>query len=130
MKNFSTARAAMVEGQIRPMGVIDPHILAAFGSVPRERFVPDTQQSVAYRDEDVPLGEGRFLMEPAVHARMLEAVSPVKSCRILDVGGGTGYAAAILSRLVKSVTALESSKIFLDRAVRNWESEGLTNITG
>jgi protein-L-isoaspartate(D-aspartate) O-methyltransferase len=110
MSDFSNARTNMVDCQIHTSGVISPVILQAFETVPRERFVPEGLQNVAYNDEDLPLGEGRFLLEPATHARMLQAIEPQPDDVVLDVGGATGYSAAILSFMASTVMAVEEKK--------------------
>src|SRR5579883_2250973 len=114
--NYQAARLAMVESQIRPCGVRDVNILEAFASLPRERFVSEEQMPLAYRDEDIPVvpakgtSPARCLLPPMVLARMLQHASPRPSERALDVGGVTGYSAAILSRLCGDVHALETDE--------------------
>lgn len=105
--DFAKARRNMVESQLRPNRVIEPAIVAAMGAVPRERFVPAPLASVAYIDEDLPLGGGRFLMEPMVFGRLLQEAMPGADDAALLVGFGTGYSAAVLSRLCRTVFALE-----------------------
>ena len=105
--DYETARRNMVEGQIRTNKVTHAALLAAMAAVPRERFVPAERAHVAYVDEDIPLGGGRYLMEPMVFARLVQIAEPDPGESALLVGSATGYGAAILARLVKSVTALE-----------------------
>jgi protein-L-isoaspartate(D-aspartate) O-methyltransferase len=116
MIDFTTARLNMVESQVRPNKVTDEAVLAALIGVPRERFVPEHLAAVAYVDEDVPLGEGRFLIEPMVIARMLQLAAIGREDRVLEVGCGTGYASAVLSRLAREVVALEESATLAARA--------------
>jgi protein-L-isoaspartate(D-aspartate) O-methyltransferase len=108
MTDFALARRNMVEGQLRPNKVTNVALLAAVGELPRERFLPDALRSVAYADDDVPLGGGRYLMEPMVLARLIQTLQAQPEDRGLVVGAGRGYGAALLARLVKSVTAVES----------------------
>lgn len=108
MTDFALARRNMVEGQLRPNRVTNTALLAALGELPRERFLPDAVRSVAYADEDVPLGGGRYLMEPMVLARLIQTLQPQPEDKALVVGAGRGYGAALLARLVKAVTAVES----------------------
>ncbi len=108
MVDFATARLNMVESQLRTNRVTDLALLGAFETVPRERFVPEPLRGIAYVDEDVPLGGGRFVMEPMVLARLLQAALPGPDDIALDIGCGTGYGTAILSRLAATVVALES----------------------
>lgn len=106
--DYETARRNMVEGQIRTNKVTHEALLAALASVPRERFVPAERAPVAYVDDDIPLGGGRYLMEPMIFARLVQEADPKRTDNVLIVGSATGYGAAVLAPLVKSVTALES----------------------
>ncbi len=107
MIDFAAARSNMVESQLRTNKVTDLRLLGAFETVPRELFVPEPLRGIAYIDEDVALGGGRFVMEPRVLARLLQAAQPGPEDVALDLGCGSGYATAILSRLVATVVALE-----------------------
>jgi protein-L-isoaspartate(D-aspartate) O-methyltransferase len=106
---FADARKCMVDSQIRPNRVTDPRILAAMRTLPRERFLRPNVLALAYADEDVPLGDGRFLMEPMVFSRMLQAANLRDNERVLVVAAGTGYGAAVLAACGCRVTALEES---------------------
>lgn len=106
MSDFATARANMVENQLRPSNVEDPRVLAAFLDVPREIFLPKRLRPVAYNDEDLDLGNGRHLIEPLVLGRMLQACRPAAGEVALVIGCDTGYAAAVLSKLVTTVFLL------------------------
>jgi protein-L-isoaspartate(D-aspartate) O-methyltransferase len=107
MVDFASARSNMVESQIRTNKVTDPLLLDAFETIPRERFVPEPLRGIAYIDEVVALGGERFVMEPMVLARLLQAARPEPGDVALDLGCGSGYATAILSRLAATVVALE-----------------------
>ncbi len=128
MADFQQARKNMVDCQIHPNGVITPDLLEAFEQTPRELFVPDEYQKMACNDEDIPLGHGRYLLEPSVHARMIQALELKSEDVVLDIGGGTGYSAAIISPLVSTVVAIESENDLSKRAEKIWESTGLCNI--
>lgn len=108
MTDFALARRNMVEGQLRPNRVNDAGLLAALGELPRERFLPEGLRSVAYADDDVPLGNGRFMMEPMVLARLIQILQPQNGDKAMVLAAGLGYGAAILARLTKSVVAVEA----------------------
>jgi protein-L-isoaspartate(D-aspartate) O-methyltransferase len=105
--DYQSARLNMVESQVRPNKVSDPAIIAAMLAVPRERFVPAALRGIAYVDEDIPLGGGRYLMEPMVLGRLLQAAAIAPGDVVLDVGCGSGYATAVTARLARQVVALE-----------------------
>ena len=107
MSDYLAARHNMIENQIRTNRVTDERILDAFQAVPRELFVPDGLRPVAYADEDLHLGGGRYLIEPMVLARLLQTAAPRGRDGALIIGDSTGYVTAVLSRLVASVIAVE-----------------------
>lgn len=117
--DFATARAAMVESQLRPLGVSDPAVIEAMGSVPREKFLPAETRLLAYVDRAVLMGDRRFLPAPAVLGSLLTQMMPVRGERALVVGAGTGYSAAILQAMGLFVTALESSAELAAKAREN-----------
>ena len=102
-----SARFNMVEAQIRSANVTDPHILAAMNAVPREKFVPTASQALAYADVPVAVAPGRYLLDPRSFAKLAQLAEIGPEDRILDVGCGTGYSAAVLARLGAEVVALE-----------------------
>jgi protein-L-isoaspartate(D-aspartate) O-methyltransferase len=106
--DFGAARRNMVDRQLRTNKVTDEAVLEALNEIPRERFVPEGLRSAAYVDEDVPLGDGRYLIEPMVFARMLQAAEVQRGDLVLDLGCGSGYSTAVLSRLANMVVAMES----------------------
>lgn len=106
MTDYTTARANMVENQLRPSNVDDPRILEAFATVPREIFLPTRLRPVAYQDEDIDLGNGRHLIEPLVLGRMVQVSRPEPGDVALVLGCDTGYSAAVLSKLVATVFLL------------------------
>lgn len=128
MSDFAHARTNMVDCQIHTAGVIMPALLESFEAIPRERFVPENLQNVAYCDEDLPIGEGRFLIEPITHARMIQALDPKPSDVVLDIGGVTGYSAAVLSSLVTTVIAVEEKKKNIDFGQGVWDELGVCNV--
>ena len=106
--NLSAARRMMVDCQIRPTKVTDERVLEAFATVPRELFVGKSQRGIAYADEDLPLPGGRWLLEPMVLARLVQALDVGMSDHVLIVGGATGYGTAILAQLAGSVISIET----------------------
>jgi protein-L-isoaspartate(D-aspartate) O-methyltransferase len=116
--DYAAARHAMVESQIRTNRIVDPAIVAALGEVPREAFVPPQLRPVAYVDEAIPLGRGRYLMEPLAFASLLQAAEIRPSDVVLDVGCGTGYSSAVLARLAATVVAVEEIPDFAREANR------------
>ncbi|NKB49161.1 MAG: methyltransferase domain-containing protein [Alphaproteobacteria bacterium] len=116
MTVFADARQNMVDNQLRPTKVTDPQILAAMAELPRERFVPKSKQGTAYIDEDIEVAPGRFLMEPVVLARLLQALELTAETTVLNIGCASGYDAALLGRLVGSVVAVESDPALVKQA--------------
>jgi protein-L-isoaspartate(D-aspartate) O-methyltransferase len=110
MSLSETARAKMIESQLRPNRVTDERVIDAFSRLRRELFVPEHLRGVAYVDEDLPLGRGRYLMEPMVAARLLQALMPDRKESALVLGAGVGYEAALLALLTRSVIALEDDE--------------------
>ena len=105
--DFAAARAAMVEQQLERRGIADPQILAAFRAVPREAFVAPAQASLAYGDHPLPIGAGQTISQPYIVALMIEAAAVAPGDRVLEVGAGSGYAAAILGQVAGEVVAVE-----------------------
>ncbi len=97
----------MVRRQLADRGIVDPTLLAAFGAVPRERFVSEAEQATAYEDHPLPIGGGQTISQPYVVALMIEALQLQPGDHVLEVGAGSGYAAAVMSLLVTDVVAVE-----------------------
>jgi protein-L-isoaspartate(D-aspartate) O-methyltransferase len=125
--DFKAARRIMVDSQIRPARVTNKDIIDAMSLVPREIFVPQDHMAIAYMDEAVPLGGGRFLMEPMVMARLLQAGEIEPLDEVLIIGCATGYMAAIASRLAKTVVGVESDPVMVRRAAENLAAVGADN---
>jgi len=105
-ETLDAARRAMIDSQLRPSGINDPAVLAAFNRVRREDFVPASARGVAYMDRAVPLGGGRVLAPPLSHGLMLMEAAPAKADKALLVDGGSGYLAALLGPLVGSIETI------------------------
>lgn len=125
--DYAIARHNMVEGQIRPNGVTDPAVIEAMAAVPREAFAPRHLRSVAYADDDLEIGNGRILMEPMVLARLLQAAEIDPSDVALEIGTGSGYATAVLSRMVSTVVSVESDLELVKGASTTLISLGVDN---
>jgi protein-L-isoaspartate(D-aspartate) O-methyltransferase len=106
MTDFARLRANMVASQLRPNRVDEPRVLAAMAEVPRELFCPPPLRGVAYGDDDIELGDGRFLLEPLTQARLIQVAAPQPSDVALVLGCHTGCTAAVLARLVSTVFLL------------------------
>ena len=106
----------MVDGQVRTTDVTDPAILAAMLAIPREAFVDEGRRPLAYIVEDIEIAPGRYLMEPSPFAKLVQLAAIRPGETVLDVGAGTGYSSAVLSRLAGRVVALESDATLADRA--------------
>nr|MDJ0981545.1 protein-L-isoaspartate O-methyltransferase [Kiloniellales bacterium] len=107
--------------------VTDTGVLDAFAAVPRERFLPEARAGVAYIDEDLEVAPGRYLMEPMVLARLLQAARIEATDMVLDVGCTTGYSSAVLARLADTVVALESDPALCERANQTLQDLGIDN---
>jgi protein-L-isoaspartate(D-aspartate) O-methyltransferase len=128
MTDFALARRNMIDGQLRPNRVTNIPILTAIADLPRERFLPAGLQSLAYADDDVPLGNGRYLMEPMILARLIQTLQPQPGDKALVVASGAGYGTALLARLVKSVVALEADATLAGSAEQTIKALGITNV--
>lgn len=133
MADYTTQRINMVDSQVRPSDVTDRRIPRAMLDVPREKFVPAAQASLAYRDDQVKVSDGargsRYLLAPRILSKMLQHLEVAEGDTVLDIGCGTGYTAAVLSRLTNSVTALEVDTALVERAVSSLASVGASNVT-
>jgi protein-L-isoaspartate(D-aspartate) O-methyltransferase len=132
MSGFANARQKMVDGQVRPSDVTDTRILDAMLTVPREAFVPESKQALAYLDLDLDVSEGdeakRFLIKPAVLAKMLQAAEIKQGDRVLVVGCATGYAAAVIARFAPDVSAIESDPALASKAEAILARNGCGNV--
>lgn len=119
MTDFTNARRAMVETQLRTFSITDRRVLAAFGEVPRELFVPTARRELAYTDDAHRLDAGsgvRSLPAPAVFARLLQLAEVRSTDHVLDLGAGNGYSTAVISRLCATVVGVEPDAVLADAA--------------
>lgn len=127
MSDTAAARFHMVEGQIRPNKVTDERLVEALLNVPRELFVPKVARGIAYVDQTLPVGKGRFLLEPMLFARMLQEVVVEPTDTVLDVGCATGYSTAILARLAATVIGIEADSDLVQQASQALAAVGADN---
>jgi protein-L-isoaspartate(D-aspartate) O-methyltransferase len=131
--DFATLRTKMVDSQLKTEGVTDQAVLAAFGAVPRERFVPTRLKPLAYVDNDILIkpadgtSSGRYLMEPAPLARLIQAAEINPDDTVLVVGAGVGYSAAVVARLARGVAAVEADTALASEAVKHLAAIGVSN---
>ena len=124
--DFEAARAGLIEhlgGEIR-----DERVLAAMAHIPRERFVPSEEQELAYEDIPLPIGLGQTISQPLIVALMTEALELTGSEKVLEVGTGSGYQAAILAELARLVISVERLPALVDGAKKVLDSLGYTNV--
>ena len=129
MTDFAHARKTMVDNQLRTSGITDRRLLVAMGEVPREKFVPAVRQGLAYIDEALPVGGARKLAAPAPFAKLVQLAQIQGDERVLDLGCGTGYSAAVLARLADHVVAVEDDKTLSVHARAALAELGISNVT-
>jgi protein-L-isoaspartate(D-aspartate) O-methyltransferase len=126
--DFKRARERMVDVQMIGRGVRDRGVLDAMRLVPRERFVDPGFEEFAYEDGPLPIGEGQTISQPYIVALMIEAAEIKPGDRVLEVGAGSGYAAAVMSRICEHVHAIERHAALAQAARRRFEALDYTNI--
>jgi protein-L-isoaspartate(D-aspartate) O-methyltransferase len=127
--NAEQRRADMVARQIEGRGIRDPALLAAMREVPREAFVPEELAEFAYDDSPLPIAESQTISQPYIVAAMIEAAEVSAEDKVLEVGGGSGYAAAVLSRIAGQVFTIERHKVLADAAELRLARLGYANAT-
>lgn len=130
MIDFAQRRTVMVDTQVRPSDVTKFPIIEAMLAVPREAFVPEKKREAAYAGENVELGGGRVLLDPRSLAKMLDAIAVAPGERVLDLGTGFGYAAAVLADMGAEVVALEADPGLAEAAGRALKGTGVSLVTG
>ncbi|WP_235506791.1 protein-L-isoaspartate(D-aspartate) O-methyltransferase [Altererythrobacter sp. Root672] len=129
MTSFAHQRAAMVERQLKARGIRNARVLAAMGEVPREQFVPERLLEFAYSDGPLPIGEEQTISQPYVLALMIEAAGVAPGDRVLEVGAGSGYAAAVMAQIASSVFAIERHPTLAESARERLLEGGYPNVT-
>jgi len=127
-QKWAALRRAMVEDQIRKRGVRDERVLEALAKIPRHRFVPESLHDYAYDDGPLAIGEGQTISQPYMVALMTECLALGSEDRVLEVGTGSGYQAAILAELVRDVHSIERIPALSERAARLLSQLGHTNV--
>jgi protein-L-isoaspartate(D-aspartate) O-methyltransferase len=128
MTDFAARREAMVERQIAARGIADPALLSAMRAVPREAFVPEAVRAFAYEDGPLPIDAGQTISQPYIVALMIEAAGVAPGSRVLEIGAGSGYAAAVLSRIANEVIAIERHRELADLAAARIAMLGYDNV--
>ena len=127
--NFEQARFNMVEQQIRPWEVLDQDVLDLLYVVRREEFVPPEYRQLAFSDLEIPLGDGERMWAPKMEARVLQELAPRKGERVLEVGTGSGYFAALLAHRAQHVLSVEINPRLKAMGERNLKTQAIDNVT-
>ena len=122
------ARARLVKRHVKARGITDERILAAMGTVRRERYVPAAMEALAYDDHPLPIGEGQTISQPFIVALMADAAEIAPGDRVLEVGAGSGYGAAVLGQLASQVWTIERLEPLAELARQNLERDGVDNV--
>jgi protein-L-isoaspartate(D-aspartate) O-methyltransferase len=121
-------RQFMIERQLRPRGITDAKVLTAMAGIPREAFVPEKYRSRAYEDGPLPIGYGQTISQPYIVALMTELLDPQPDHRVLEIGTGSGYQAAVLSRLAGEVYTIEIVEPLAEQATQTLAELGMKNV--
>jgi protein-L-isoaspartate(D-aspartate) O-methyltransferase len=128
-EDYALERAEMVSRQIASRDVRDPRVLAAMRKVPRHEFVPESEKRTAYRDTPLPIGESQTISQPYIVALMTELAQLGENHRVLEIGTGSGYQAAVLAELVDHVYSIEIEPTLARRAGQVLQKLGYDNVT-
>jgi len=127
--NIEQARFNMIEQQIRPWEVLDQQVLDLLFVVKREDFVPAAYRNLAFADMEIPIGDGQIMLAPRVEARLLQELGVRKTDKVLEIGTGSGYMAALLAARAEHVITVESRPALAAMARQNFERAGIANVT-
>ena len=127
--DYWEARAGLILN-LRQLGITDPEILRAFETVPHEKFVPEDFGEYAYRESSLPLECGQSITAPGLLAQLLVPLAPQGTNKVLEAGTGSGYSAALLSRMARRVFSIEKYRVLASSAQARWQAQGYTNIIG
>jgi protein-L-isoaspartate(D-aspartate) O-methyltransferase len=126
--DLGSERQRMVQEQLMPRGVHDERVLAAISKVPREEFVPQDSRAASYTDQPLPIGYGQTISQPYIVAFMTEQLHPSSSDRVLEIGTGSGYQAAVLAELVAEVYTIEIIEPLAKTAEATLQRLGYKNV--
>lgn len=118
----------MVESQLEGRDIVDQKVLKVMGEIPREKFVPPSERSRTYNDGPLPIGQGQTISQPYIVALMTQLLELKEKEKVLEIGTGSGYQAAILAKLAKEVYSIERHKKLLEKAKKVFRRMGLNNI--
>lgn len=127
--NIEQARFNMIEQQIRPWDVLDPQVLDLLFVVKREDFVPPAYRNLAFADMEIPIGEGQVMLAPKIEAKLMQELGIKKTDKVLEIGAGSGYMAALLAARADHVVAIECRPALAAMAKANLERAGIANVT-
>jgi protein-L-isoaspartate(D-aspartate) O-methyltransferase len=128
MTDFAALREEMVERQLRRRGIADRAVLDAFREVSREYFVPEEARDLAYEDGPLPIEAGQTISQPYIVAEMIQAAEVAAGDKVLEIGSGSGYAAALLGRIAAEVVAVERHAELVELARRRMDALGFANV--
>jgi len=126
--DYSKQRSDMVKEQIEERGIVDKRVLKVMREIPREDFVPENMRESAYDDNPLPIGNGQTISQPYIVAEMTELLELRGNEKVLEIGTGSGYQAAILSKLVKKVITIERVKELAERTRKLLQKQGYKNV--
>jgi protein-L-isoaspartate(D-aspartate) O-methyltransferase len=126
--NIEQARFNMIEQQIRPWDVLDPQVLDLLFVVKREDFAPIAHRNLAFADMELPLGSGQMMLAPKIEAKMLQELGIKKTDKVLEIGTGSGYMAALLAARAEHVVTVECRPELVEMARQNLERAGVANV--
>ncbi len=127
--NVELARFNMIEQQIRPWDVLDDRVLTTIAAIPRESFVADGDQTLAFADINLPIGHQQVMMAPKVEARLLQALAPTEGDTVLEIGTGSGFFTALLAKMAGQVYSVDIYADFTTEARHKLAAQGLHNVT-
>lgn len=128
MTDTATARFNMIEQQIRTWEVLDPQVLSTLSHSPREDYVPAAYRGLAFADIEIPLADGQQMLSPKIEGRFLQALQLQATDKVLLIGVGSGYLAALIAQHAKQVTAIEISATLYAQAAQNLQQHQVTNV--